>query len=574
MKKKLSFVVIAVLFTGINLFAQGLPALSDTPAFNPETDITFQVTKTPEKVNLNEKTDIELEVNVPEGYHITSGMFAFESKGKAFTVNEIILPKGQKTIIGEVIGGKIPIKINLTLNKQLKEFPFNITFQACSEGENPVCFPPVTLQGQFKVAFNKTNTTVTKNSSQTEKQTMENRLINALNTNIFLALLLVFLGGIGASLTPCVYPVIPLTMAYVGARSDGSKIKGFTISLFLVLGIATTYSILGIISAKTGAMFGSISQNPVFIIVLTMVFVAMGLSMFGYYDIQLPASVNNKLQVKKKGMLGAYLVGMGTGVLAAPCVGPIIVVLLSWVAQTGSMFKGFIFLFTFSLGMGILFILIGTFSGVMASLPKAGNWMVKVKYVFGILFFVAAVLFAKPVLKEFMYYFIVLAALTFVVVLMFKDNMKIVSKKTGIALLVLFAIILSFPQFLNSKKTHSEGIATNYQNTITNALSKAKKDNKLVILDFYADWCAACKELDEYTWKNDKVKENLKENYIMLKLDFTKASKEGKELQLKYNVKGLPTVIFLNQEGKELTRFVGFVKAEKFLQISNSVTKK
>jgi thiol:disulfide interchange protein DsbD len=567
-KKIILVTTLVMLFFSLTVLTQNLPALSDAPAFNPEKDITFKIVQIPAKANPNEKIDIELEVNVPEGYHITSEMFGFDSKDKAFVVNEIKLPKGQKTIIGEVIGGKIPVKITLTIKKQLENYPYNITFQACSEGENPVCFPPVTLSGKFKLALEKTKATV-----NNEKQTMENKLINALNTNIFLALLLVFLGGIGASLTPCVYPVIPLTMAYVGARSDGSKVKGFTISLFLVLGIATTYSILGMVSAKTGAMFGSISQNPIFIIVLTMIFVAMGLSMFGYYDIQLPASVNNKLQVKKKGMLGAYLVGMGTGVLAAPCVGPIIVVLLSWVAQTGSMFKGFIFLFTFSLGMGVLFVLIGTFSGIMASLPKAGNWMIKVKYVFGILFFIAAVLFAKPVLGKFMYCFIILAALTFVVVLIFKNNIKIVSKKTGIALLILFAVVLSFPQFLNNKKTHSEGVATNYKNTITNTLNSAKKNNKLVILDFYADWCAACKELDEYTWENDKVKEILQLNYIMLKLDFTKTSKEGKELQRKYSVKGLPTVIFLDSNGKELTRFVGFVKAEKFLEISNKVIK-
>jgi len=581
MKRKLFlFVVLLTVFSFFgNTKAQGVPDFSKAPDFNPETDITFKIVKSPKKVSLKEQIDIELELNVLAGFHITSEMFSFDSKDKSFTVNNIKLPKGEKTVVGEVIGGTIPITITITVEKIAQLYPFNIGYQACSEGENPVCFPPVSLSGDFKL--NLTNNKAiskagTENSKETAKDanSMEAKLINALNTNIFLALLLVFIGGIGASLTPCVYPVIPLTMAYVGARSDGSKIKGFTISLFLVLGIATTYSLLGVISAKTGSMFGSISQNPIFIIVLTMVFVAMALSMFGYYDIQLPASLNNKLQVKKKGLFGAFLVGMATGVLAAPCVGPIIVVLLSWVAQTGSMLKGFIFLFTFALGMGMLFLLIGTFSSIMSSLPKAGNWMVRVKYFFGILFFLAAALFAKSILGDFMYYFVGLAAITLIVVLLFKDNMKIVSKKTGIALLIVFVLVLAAPQFLTKKvKGQEAGVNLNYTTAIDTALKKSATDNKFVILDFYADWCAACKELDEYTWENEKVKENLKANYIMLKLDFTKATKQGKELQIKYGVKGLPTVIFVDSNGKELTRFVGFIKAYKFLEISKSLKK-
>lgn len=587
MKRKLMFLVILLTVFGIEFFsyAQGIPEFSKTPDFNPEKDITFKVVKTPEQVILNEKVNVELEVNVLEGFHITSEMFSFESKDKSFTVNEIKLPKGQKTIVGEIIGGKITINILVTLLKKESVYPFDIGYQACSEGENPVCFPPVTLSGEFSIKAiggqeGVIGTGVTSIDNQTSElsfiDSLKEKLVKALDNNIWFALAIIFLFGILTSLTPCVYPVIPLTMAFIGASTGNDnkgKLRPFILSVFLVLGIAITYSILGVLAGLSGSLFGQAFQNPILIGIFTAFFVALALSMFGYFDIMIPSSIANKLQVSKKGYFGALLVGMGTGILAAPCAGPIVAALLTWIGNTRSIAKGFLFMFVYALGMGILFVIIGTFTGVLNSLPKSGNWMNKVKYFFGILFIFAAALFAKPYLGNLFWLFIVVAGvIPFILAVIFKYNMKVISFKSALIFIVLSLIVYITPQFLKNKTKH-EGVSTNYSVAITDAINKAKKENKIVLVDFYADWCAACKELDEYTWKDEKVKKDLKDNYIMLKLDFTKATKEGKEMQIKYGVKGLPTVIFLNSQGKEITKFVGFIKADKFLEISKSIKK-
>ena len=517
--------------------------------FDPGQDIGVSVRSLPETAKSGEIVSFELVVEVPSGYHITKDLFEFASVDDAFQVVEMNMPEGEPSILGEVLGGTVVVPIQIAPRKTGQSLPFQVTFQACSEGENPMCFPPVTVDGMLNISIT------------AGKQSLADLVAGALGSSMLLALLLVFVGGIGASLTPCVYPVIPLTVAYVGARSEGNKLKGFVLSFMLVLGIATTYSALGIISAKTGAVFGSIAQHPAFIITLAAIFIAMGLSMFGFYDIQLPVSLNTKLQVKRKGLAGAFLMGMATGVLAAPCVGPIIVVLLGWVAQTGSLFKGFIYLFDFAMGMGVLFVLIGTFSGAVASLPKAGGWMIKVKYIFGILFFLAAVLFAKPLLGSYFYPAMGLAVLPLLMALFLS---RWVNKATGLVLLVVFLVGLVGVQYLKGGQSHG---SVDYQATLAKALEQAGTEDRMVILDFYADWCAACKELDEYTWADEQVKQAIAQDGILVKLDFTKVSPEGKVFQEKFNIYGLPTVVFLDANGTETGRFAGFRKASDFLEL-------
>ncbi|NOZ12821.1 MAG: thioredoxin fold domain-containing protein [Acidobacteria bacterium] len=537
------------------VFSQGLPGAPSfgTGDFNPRTDITVKVISAPGTVRTNEEFQLKLLVSVPDGYHITKELFSVESVKNDFTVVKTVLPEGKKNIIGEVLSGEIPVSLTIIANREMKNIPFKVTYQACSDGENAMCFPPVTVQKELKINVN------------SGKLTLEQRLSNALNSSMLLALLIIFLGGIGASLTPCVYPVIPLTVAFIGARSDDKKLKGFILSIFLVLGIATTYSVLGVLSAESHMAFGSIAQKPGFIIPISLIFIAMGLSMFGYYEIQLPSKFNSKLQVKRKGLLGAYLVGMATGVLAAPCVGPIVVVLLTWIAKTGSPFLGFLYMFVFALGMGMLFILIGTFTGLLSALPKSGNWMLWVKGIFGIVFIGVALWFLKPLLQSSVLY--IIAALGLLPFLFMLFRKKWVNGKTGIAFLVIFLIA-----FIAGTQLRTKTIPE-YQKQISNGFSAAVTGNRLVVLDFYADWCAACKELDETTWSNKEVKKVLTAEGVMIKLDFTQTSKSGSELQQKYGVRGLPTVIILNKNGKELKRFSGFLKPSPFLKLFNEAKK-
>ncbi|MFC1806994.1 protein-disulfide reductase DsbD family protein [Candidatus Omnitrophota bacterium] len=206
-----------------------------------------------------------------------------------------------------------------------------------------------------------------------------------------LSYLIVFLGGILASLTPCVYPLIPVTAAYIGANSSGSKRRGFVISLFYVLGLAIVYSFLGMFAALSGKLFGSISTNPWTYLIVGNIFLIFGLSMFDLFTIPMPAFLQSKTPAsRKRGIIGALIIGMSAGFVIGPCTAPALGAVLTYVASRGNVILGGSLLFTFAMGMGLLLMIVGTFAGFATTLPKSGKWMNIVKKVFGLILIICA----------------------------------------------------------------------------------------------------------------------------------------------------------------------------------------
>lgn len=210
------------------------------------------------------------------------------------------------------------------------------------------------------------------------------KLKKELENPSILLFLLVFALGFLTSLTPCVYPVIPIVMGYIGTRSGKKKLKGFYLSIFFVLGLAIVYSVFGVVAAMSGSMMGASFQNPIVVIVIAAIFVIMGLSLAGLFEIPVPSSISSRVQSSsgKNEIIGSLIVGGVAGIIAAPCVGPVLIALLSWISQTKNVFLGFILTFVFSLGMGVIFLVVGTFSGVVSAMPKGGKWMDYIKYFF------------------------------------------------------------------------------------------------------------------------------------------------------------------------------------------------
>lgn len=210
------------------------------------------------------------------------------------------------------------------------------------------------------------------------------------------ALGLVFVAGLLASLTPCVYPLIPITIGVFGARDSDSRLQSFGLSLVYVLGIAVTYSILGVIAAIFGTVFGGAMQNPWVLGSIAVVFTVLGLSSLGLFEMRLPGNLQTRLsQVGGNGIGGAFVMGLFAGIIAAPCVGPIVAGVLLYVAQQQDVVLGVVLLMTFAFGMGILFIVLGTFSGLLARIPKSGGWMEGVKIAIGAIFLGVALYYAR-----------------------------------------------------------------------------------------------------------------------------------------------------------------------------------
>ena len=558
-KKFILLLVMTIIFS-LHLFS-----------FNPINDIKINYKIYTLK---NDEYKILLKFKINGNVHIQKNdLFNFNAKNESVKIKNIKYPASEKWEGSDVYKNKFIVTLFIKNLNKISSFPLQINYQCCDE-ETKVCYLPT--QRIININFKK--------AEENKNNTIESKIENALQTNLPLAFLLVFIGGILASLTPCVYPIIPITIGYIGSKSRGSKYKGFILSIFFVLGLSITYSILGIIAAATGSVFGSLMQTPVVITGISLIFIAMALSMFGLYDIQLPPSITAKLQSggsKHKGFIGSFLIGMITGLIAAPCVGPIIISLLAWIAKTGSLFLGFWLLFIFAWGMGILFILVGTFAGILNNMPKSGKWMEYIKYFFGILLLGTAFYYLKIVINPHIYKILIGITLITGGVYVYKKEKKF--SEVIKYLLIIFGMFYIFYglsnlygiNILNQKRLISNNkkeLIYDYINDDKKAFLIAKKENKLLFIDFYADWCVECKELEEKTYINPEVQKVLK-NFIKLKMDFTKNNDWAKRKRDEYKIQGLPTVIFFTPAGKEIKRFYGYKDSKEFLNIIKNLNK-
>jgi thiol:disulfide interchange protein DsbD len=288
------------------------------------------------------------------------------------------------------------------------------------------------------------------------------------NAPLLLQLALVFIGGLLLNLTPCVYPMIPITVGYFGGQSEGRLGKTLGLALLYVLGLALVYSALGVFAALTGSLFGSLLQSRFVVGVVAVVLFLLALSMMGVFTIQPPRFLMARSGAKK-GAAGALAMGALLGIVAAPCVGPVVAALLLYVGEQGSPQLGFVLFFALSLGLGLPYLLLGTFSGAIKSLPKSGMWLERSKKIF-----------AVPLLLAALYY-----------------------------------------GYSAAKPAHSQ-MKTQWANATAAVLQEAQRSNRPVVLDFRADWCLPCLELEREVFSRPDVL-NAASGTTLLKVDLTHA---------------------------------------------------
>ena len=402
------------------------------------------------------------------------------------------------------------------------------------------------------------------------------RLGALLSEGSLLAFGVAFIGGVATSLTPCVYPLIPITVSIFGARKAGTRGEAMRLSALYVLGIAAMYSALGVGAALTGAAFGSVMQNPWVIGFVALVLAAMAASMFGAFELQLPATWQARLNsVGGAGRAGAFAMGLVSGIIAAPCTGPVLTAALAFVAAKGSVAFGFGIMFVYALGMGLLFFLIGAFS---ISLPKSGPWMDTVKSVFGVALLAAALVFLKdafPAVKPLFSAartaaFAAAGAAALGVLLGALSGSfhgpaagRLV-KGLGVGLLVGGIVYAVGAEGARGRARAQAGFT--WLSSEQEALALAKAEGRPVIIDFWADWCTACKELDKIAWSKPEVKAEAA-RFVAVKLDGTDGSDAFTALAEKYGVVGMPTVVFIDPRGREVPdRVMGAVSADEMVQ--------
>ena len=387
-------------------------------------------------------------------------------------------------------------------------------------------------------------------------------------------LLTTFFFGFLTSLTPCVYPLIPVTLAIFGAHGDISRVRAFLLSATYVGGISLTYTVLGICSAQTGVVFGSVLGNPVVIGVISTLLVLLSLFTLEVVPmIHLGHSLRTKAtHIGQKGFLGAFLMGSLSGVVAAPCVGPVLAIILVVAAASKSTVWGALLLFAYSIGLGMLFLLLGTFSGLLHKLPRSGDWLYYVKFLMAAALLTVTLFIIQPFVPDWSSMLNIKErpwVLSGIAVLAciggrigYKHNLKTI--KVSAALLLSLTIYqLVIPSSAPHLTAQDHGAPSTWINNSKDALEQGRVKNKIVMLDFYADWCVACKELDALTFSNPSVVSQLK-NLVTARIDY--AAEE--ELAATYNVVGLPCVLFIAPDGKEIpdSRIVGFIEADRFLE--------
>lgn len=534
--------------------------------------------------------------HVPAGTHMTGAFTAIEiASDPAATMDAPIFPPHS-------VGGELPYwkgdvmaVVPVTLPDVQGDLVLTVNAQAqlCREGDAALCFAPADVSAQVTLTIagrvEPAAAAVEEAATAETGGGLQGRLERALNEGSWVAFLLVFLGGVLASFTPCVYPMIPITISYIGGSAKGSPLKGFVMSLWYVLGIAVVYSVLGLVAAATGGAFGQATQTPIFAGVVAVVIGAMALSMAGLFDIQLPSSMTSRMGGAKTGFLGPILMGMAMGLIAAPCVGPVLIVLLTWVATTGSLMLGFWLLFTFALGLGLLFIALGTFSGLLTALPGAGGWMNTVKHVFAIVLFALALWFLRAYVPGWLLNAVFGLSLVLSVSAwgawtplpehasgregLDKGVLRFLFL-LGATLAILGGLRGMAPGLLPAGGAgvvaESAHVEPAWIWDETEGFAKASAEGKPVMMDFWAEWCAACIELDHQTYNQTRILD-LAERFVSIKMDMTERNEANDERNRRFSVIGMPTVIFFAPDGTEIERFSGFKDADDMAVVMERV---
>ena len=511
---------LALLLLGANTFAQ-------------ETGITVNAFLARDKVAAGQPFRVAVVLNLPAPWHVNANPASADdyipttltfAPNPVATFGKISYPPGHTATVPwadapvslysgkTIIFADVTVSSNSTLTGALK-------YQAC---DDHVCYAPKTVPITLRVEIGTTSPLAHPEIFGLEGAAPAAPLRNSARPpafedllrqrGLFLTLVVVFFGGLALNLTPCVYPMIAITVSYFGGQSR-SVGAAFRQALVYFFGVTLTYSALGLVAALTGGLFGALLQNVWVLAGIAALLVALALSMFGLYEIQPPQFLLQRAAglSTRAGYFGVFFLGATVGVIAAPCLAPVLVALLAYVGQRGDPWVGWWLFFVLACGLGLPYVVLGTFSGLLTRLPKSGKWMVWVKRVFGVILIGAAAWVTRPAWPK--------------------------------------QVDVNWPEFSAA------------------ALRNAIDLHQPVVIDFSAEWCGPCRQMEQTTFRDPRVIAKSR-NFALLRVDLTNRDLPA-ALEKQFHIIGVPTLVFLDPAGREHAelRQVGYINAEELLDL-------
>lgn len=528
--------------------------------------------------------------DIADGYYLYKEKLEFVAKGADLTLPK--LPRG--TDHEDEYFGKTQVYFNeLTTVSKLDNVVdgayVKVRYQGCAEAG--LCYQPVIVEIPL-TAFQSSSDDKATNESISEVPSKpsneldsELSLTDKLNQQSLLTnLAIFFVLGLTLAFTPCVFPMFPILSSLIAGQQGLSTKRAFTLSFVYVQGMAITYALLGLVVASLGGQVQGYIQHPAVLISFSILFVVLALSMFGLYEFKLPESWMTRLtqlsnNQKSGNYFGVFMMGVLSGLIASPCTTAPLSAALLYVAQSGDYLIGGVTLYVLSLGMGLPLLLLGTSGGKL--LPKAGAWMEQVKTLFGFIMLMVPLILLERIVP-----WHIIVAIGSVLLLVTGAYLyywhTLTSNNKGKTALWLVSFIMVFSA-LTSISNQIWPTATSTANTTASVdvhgqfihvanvdeleveVAKASEQGKLVMFDLYADWCVACKEFEKYTFPDENVQTAFKD-YVLIQADLTESNDTTIAFMERFEVFGLPTILFFDRQGKELPdeRVTGFQSADEF----------
>lgn len=550
------------------------------------------------------KQNLEVTFNIQPGYYLYRHQFKITAENATIEVPE--LPSGidhEDEFFGVQKIFTEQLSFNIRIVEAAENASITIRYQGCAE--KGLCYPPtkqkVTIdaisadeaavsKADNQSVLNALSTTEGESSTAnaaTTESSEQFELVDMLKSDsLALTLLAFFTGGLLLSFTPCVFPMYPiLTGIIVGQGDNLSTKRAFSLSFFYVQGMAITYTVLGIVVALAGAQFQAMFQHPAVLIALSVLFIFLALSMFGLFNLALPSSWQNKLNnMSNKQEGGSYtgVVSMGaiSGLVASPCTTAPLTGALIYISQTGDIALGASALYALSLGMGLPLLVLGSSGGKI--LPKAGNWMNVIKNIFGLLLLAVPIFLVERFIPaeatSALWALLVMATATYFYVANANSEKNFWHGARTLVIFFaffvgannLYQVFMPNTAQVTATEAHQEKAFVHVNNLaeLNTAIATANADGQTVMLDLYADWCVACKEFEEYTFPTPEVQSALA-NSVLIQIDLTETGSDSSiELMEEFDVFGLPSILFFDLQGNELSnrRVTGFMQPQPFAE--------